>query len=69
MIMADQNQTGVDDRKERIMEIGLAISGTATGMAGLFLGLLEGKWAVILIIFSYTLFQSTSVAKYIKGIT
>ena len=58
------NNSGVDDRVERIGEIILAIVGTCFAIIGNVIGTLSDKWAVIALISSFALYQSTSVFKY-----
>lgn len=62
----DYSNTGVDDRIERIGEMILASVGTAFCIAGNLMGVLEGKWAILGLIASYALYQSTTIARYIK---
>ncbi len=55
----------MDDVIERAIEIVLSIVGTGGALYGLFEGMFSGQEAMIIIIASYALFQSTSIVKMI----
>jgi hypothetical protein len=69
--MNDINNNGVNDKQERLVEMGLSIIGTITGVIGVISGLVIKdveiiKWSVLLILGCLAGYQSTSITKYIK---
>lgn len=58
----------MSDDLERVVEIVLSIGVTGTSMYALFKGLISGDQFMILIISSFAIYQSTSIAKIIKNL-
>jgi len=58
----------MNDKLERVVEVILSIGVIGASIFGLYEGYLGGREAVILIIASFALYQSTSVAKILKGV-
>jgi len=56
----------MNDRLERYVEVILAVGVTGASIFGLYEGYLGGREAMILIMSSFALYQSTSIAKILK---
>ena len=59
----DKDNTGVRDKYERIAEMLLASAGVVYGIAGGFFDVLTGRESIIIIVISFILYQSTSIAE------
>lgn len=64
----DYNNTPVNDKVERWYEIVLATVGVGFSVYGGLTGKIDGNTAIIGLTISFALYQSTSVAKYLKNL-
>jgi hypothetical protein len=58
-----QEDNGVRDKYERMGEMFLAFVGVVYGMIGGFYEVLTGRESIIIIVISFILYQSTSIAE------
>ena len=59
----DRDSSGVRDKYERVGEMILSFIGVGYGMAGGYYDLLSGRESIAIIIISFILYQSTSLAE------
>lgn len=59
----DKNESGVRDKYERIGEMILSFIGVSYGILGGYYKILDGRESIAIIIISYILYQSTSLAE------